>query len=144
MIRRTADAKHDPDSNGSTEPTEDVAAGKRLRSFELNEPAGTVLAIGADHVLSPYRHPKSIELSTGECSIRPELPSGLQDGSIVRGLERDAKLPPMALAILSGNWVTGVDRPCSQRLAMAVFSQSNISLGDQTGVCLPVPVTPLS
>ena len=95
----------------------DVARSKCLRSFELNEPAGTILAIGVHHVLSLYRHPKLIELSTGEVlHTWTELHSGRQDGSIVQGLEGDAKPPPMAFdasrnrfAIVNGDAVTVVE-----------------------------------
>jgi hypothetical protein len=91
--------------------------GTCLRAFRLNEPAGTILAIGAHHVLSLYRHPKLIELSTGVLlHVWTELHSGLQDGSIVRGLEGDAKPPPMAVdaarnrfAIANGDAVTVVE-----------------------------------
>jgi len=95
----------------------DLARGTCLRSFQLDEPAGTTLAIGAHHVLSLYRHPKLIELSTGEVlHVWTELHSGLQDGSIVWGLEGDAKPPPMAFdaarnrfAIVNGNAITVVE-----------------------------------
>jgi hypothetical protein len=94
-----------------------LADGTRLRAFQLDEPAGTILAIGANHVLSLHRHPKLIELTTGEVlHVWTELHSGRQDGSIVRGLEGDAKPPPMAFdaarnrfAIASGDQVTVVE-----------------------------------
>jgi len=99
----------------------DLARGTCLRSFQPDEPAGTILAIGARHVLSLYRHPKLIELSTGEVlHMWTELHSGLQDGSIVRRLEGDAKPPPMAFdaarnrfAIVNGNAVTVIEFECS-------------------------------
>jgi hypothetical protein len=83
----------------------------------LTNRPGTILAIGAHHVLSLYRHPKLIEFSTGEVvHTWTELHSGLQDGSIVRVLEGDAKPPPMAsdaasnrFAIVNGNAVTVVE-----------------------------------
>jgi hypothetical protein len=62
----------------------DLARCTCLRAFQLKEPAGTILAIGTHHVLSLYRHPKLIELSTGDVlHVWTELHSGLQDGSIV-------------------------------------------------------------
>jgi hypothetical protein len=95
----------------------DVARSKCLRSFELNEPAGTILAIGAHYVLSLYRHPKLIDLSTGEVlHMWTELHSGLQDGSIVWGLEGDARPPPMTFdatrsrfAVVNGDAVAVVE-----------------------------------
>ena len=97
----------------------DLARCTCLLAFQLNEPAGTILAIGAHHVLSLYRHPKLIELSTGEVvRVWTELYSGRLDGSIVRDLEGDAKPPPMAfdaarnrfaIAIANGDEVTVVE-----------------------------------
>jgi len=68
-----------------------------LQAFQLQGPPGTILAIGTRHVLSLYRHPKLLDLSTGKVlHVWTELHSGLQDGSIVGGLNDDAKPPPMA------------------------------------------------
>jgi hypothetical protein len=67
------------------------------RTFEFDEPLGTILALGKRHIFSLYRHPKLIDLSTGEVvHVWTELQSGLQDGSIMLGLEGEAKPPPMA------------------------------------------------
>ena len=53
------------------------------------------MALGTRHVLSLYRHPKLIDLSTGKVvDVWSELQSGLQDGSIVWGLDGDAQPPP--------------------------------------------------
>ena len=95
----------------------DLAGGTCLRAFQFNEPIGTILPIGANHVLSLYRHPKLIELWTGEVlHVWTELASGHQDGSIVCGLEGEAKPPPMAFdaacnrfAIANGDTVTVVE-----------------------------------
>ena len=55
------------------------------------------MALGKRYVLSLYRHPKLIDLSTGKViHVWTELQSGLQDGSIVSHLDSDAKPPPMA------------------------------------------------
>jgi hypothetical protein len=76
----------------------DLAGGTCLGAFQLGEPPGTILAIGANHALSLYRHPKLIDLSTGKIlHVWAELHSGLQDGSIVWNLKEDANPPPMAL-----------------------------------------------
>jgi hypothetical protein len=75
----------------------DVIQRTCLRAFQLDEPPGTIMALGTRHVLSLYRHPKLIDLSTGKVvHVWSELQSGLQDGSIVWGLDGDAQPPPMA------------------------------------------------
>lgn len=69
-----------------------------LKAFQLDEPAGTIMAIGQRYVLSLYRHPKLIDLSTGEVMhLWSELQSGLQVGSILSQLDDGAKPPPMSL-----------------------------------------------
>jgi hypothetical protein len=73
----------------------DVANRTCLQAFQLDEPPGTIMALGRRYVLSLYRHPKLVDLSTGKViHVWPELQSGLQDGSII--LNDDAKPPPMA------------------------------------------------
>lgn len=92
----------------------DVVNRTCLQAFQMNEPLGTIIALGKRHVLSLYRHPKLVDLSTGDViHIWSELHSGLQDGSIVWHLDDDAKPPPMAFdaarkrfAILNGEKVT--------------------------------------
>jgi hypothetical protein len=75
----------------------DLASGTCRRAFQLAEEAGTILAIGPGHVLSLYRHPKLIDLMTGEVlHVWTELHSGLQGSSIIWGLKGEAKPPPMA------------------------------------------------
>ena len=72
------------------------------------------MAVGKGHVLSLYRHPKLIDLSTGDVvHVWTELQSGLQDGSIIWSIEGEAKPPPMTLdpagqrfAIVNGDAVT--------------------------------------
>jgi hypothetical protein len=76
----------------------DLSSRTCLRAFQFEEPPGTILAIGTDHALSLYRHPKLIDLSTGNVlHVWTELHSGLQDSSIVWALKEDARPPPMAL-----------------------------------------------
>lgn len=92
----------------------DVTRRTCLRAFQLEEPAGTILSLGTRHVLSLYRHPKLVDLSTGKVvHVWTELQSGQQDGSIMWGLDEDAKPPPMAFnqmskrfAIANGDTVT--------------------------------------
>jgi hypothetical protein len=75
----------------------DVTERTCVQAFQLDEPAGTILALGKGHVLSLYRHPKLIDLSTGKIvHVWSELQSGRQDGSIMWHLDADAKPPPMA------------------------------------------------
>lgn len=76
-----------------------------LQAFQLDEPPGTIMALGKRHVLSLYRHPKLVDLSTGEVvHVWTELQSGLQDGSIISHLDGDAKPPPMAFDPASGRF----------------------------------------
>lgn len=106
IVVSTADWENldDPDEGGD-EPclfaqgiaVFDVARRQYLRSFQLAEYPGTILPIGRHHVLSLYRHPKLIDLTTGEVlHTWADLSWGLQNGSIVYGLKDDAKPPPMA------------------------------------------------
>lgn len=75
----------------------DVIERTCIRTFRLEEPAGTILAVGSRFIISLYRHPKLIDLSTGEIVHEwTELRSGLQDGSIIHHLDSDAIPPPMA------------------------------------------------
>jgi hypothetical protein len=95
----------------------DMANRTRLQLFQLDEPAGTIMALGKRHVLSLYRHPKLIDLSTGKViHTWTGLRSGLQDGSIIWRLGDDAKPPPMAFdpaghrfAIADRDTVTVID-----------------------------------
>jgi hypothetical protein len=92
----------------------DVTRRTCVRAFQLDEPPGTILALGTRYILSLYRHPKLVDLSTGKVvHVWTELQSGLQDGSIMWNLDGDAKPPPMALdpmskrfAIVNGDAVT--------------------------------------
>ena len=104
----------------------DVIKRTCLQAFQLDEPAGTILALGKRYVLSLYRHPKLVDLSTGKVvHVWTELRSGLQDGSIMWHLDGDAKPPPMAFdpasnrfAIVNGDTVTRIE-----------FSHSALSAG---------------
>jgi hypothetical protein len=95
----------------------DIANQTCLRAFQLEEPAGTILALGKRYLLSLYRHPKLVDLSTGKVvHVWTELRSGLQDGSIMFQLDGDAKPPPMAFdpasnrfAIVNGDTVTLIE-----------------------------------
>ncbi|WP_192384922.1 hypothetical protein [Mesorhizobium silamurunense] len=62
----------------------DVIQGTCLQAFQLEEQAGTILPVGERFVLSLYRHPKLIDLSTGKVvHVWTELRSGLQESSII-------------------------------------------------------------
>jgi hypothetical protein len=95
----------------------DLANRTCIRAFRLDEPPGTILAIGTRHVLSLYRHPKLIDLSTGKVAHTwTDLGSGLQDGSILSGLGDDARPPAMAFdpvtnrfAIVGGDAITVIE-----------------------------------
>ena len=104
----------------------DVIKRTCLRAFQLDEPLGTILGLGKRYVLSLYRHPKLVDLSTGEVvHVWTELQSGLQVGSIIWQLDGEAKPPPMAFnpatkrfAIVNGDTVTLIE-----------FSHSAVSAG---------------
>jgi hypothetical protein len=67
------------------------------RAFQLPEPAGTIFPVGRHHVLSLYRHPKLIDLTSGTVlHVWDGLYSGVQDGSIIWHLKENQKPPPMA------------------------------------------------
>jgi hypothetical protein len=95
----------------------DVASGTYLGAFQFDEPAGTILAVGTQHVFSLFRQPKLIDLSTGRVlHVWTELHSCFQGGPIIWGLDENAKPPPMALdptgsrfAIASRNTVTVIE-----------------------------------
>jgi hypothetical protein len=95
----------------------DVIKQTCLQAWQLDEPPGTILALGRRYVLSLYRHPKLVDLSSGKVAhVWTELQSGLQDGSIVWHLDGDAKPPPMAFdpatnrfAIANGDTVTLIE-----------------------------------
>jgi hypothetical protein len=75
----------------------DVIQQTCLQAFQLDESPGTIVAIGKRFVLSLYKHPKLVDLSTGKVvHVWTELRSGLQEGSIMWHLDADAKPPPMA------------------------------------------------
>jgi hypothetical protein len=109
-------ASAEPDHNnvkGAAEPhlrprglaIYDVANQICLQAFQLDEPLGTILAIGKRYILSLYRHPKLVDLSTGKIvHVWTELQSGLQDSSIIFQLENDAKPPPMAFDQANGRF----------------------------------------
>jgi hypothetical protein len=83
----------------------DLASGRCLRTFQLQEQPGTVLPIGRHHVLSLYRHPKLIDLSSAQVlHTWTELASGLQSSSIIWGLKDDAKPSPMCFDPESGRF----------------------------------------
>jgi hypothetical protein len=95
----------------------DVIKRACVQAFQLDEPAGTIQALGKRHVLSLYRYPKLVDLLTGKVvHVWTELRSGLQDGSIMWHLDGDAKPPPMAFdpaskrfAIVNGDTVTLIE-----------------------------------
>jgi hypothetical protein len=83
----------------------DLASGRCLRTFQLAEKAGTIRPVGRHHVLSLYRHPKLIDIFSGEVlHAWTELFSGIQSSSIIWGLKDDQKPPPMAFDPLGGRF----------------------------------------
>ena len=64
----------------------DVASNEILSSVVLEEPAGTIMPIGASHALGFYRHPRLIRLQDGEVELElSHLDSGLHQSSITWG-----------------------------------------------------------
>jgi hypothetical protein len=73
----------------------DVPSGCYLRSFRMPEPVGTMMRIDPSHVVSFYKHPKVISLTTGEVVQEwPELRTGTQTSSICHHLKES--IPPLA------------------------------------------------
>ena len=104
----------------------DVIKRTCLRAFQLEEPLGTILALGKRYVLSLYRHPKLVDLSTGEVvHVWTELRSGLQDGSMIRHLDGDAKPPPIAFDPATNRFaIVNADT-----VSLIEFSHSVVSAG---------------
>ena len=100
-----------------------LASGRCVRAFQLDEPPGTILGIGPRHVLSLYRHPKLIDVSTAQVvHVWTDLCSGLQHGSVIWGLKEDEKPPPMAFD------------PASSRFAIAHRDGITIIAFDQAAL----------
>jgi hypothetical protein len=91
----------------------DVPRQTCLRTFQLDEPPGTILAVGSRHLLSLYRHPKLVDLATGEIvHVWTAVQTGLQISSIMPS-DEDANPPPMAFdraglrfAVANGDSIT--------------------------------------
>jgi hypothetical protein len=74
----------------------------------LEETAGTLMAVGGEHVLGFHGHPKLFELATGRIVARwPELATGLQTSSICRHLP---SLPPLALDPAGRRFAVGTEK----------------------------------
>lgn len=101
-------------SDEPEDPEEMAEAGDRLRlrrrglavhnireerfesSVVLDNPAGTMMAVGPDRVVTFYDHPRLLEVSTGALIEEwPELHTGHQASSIIWGLKEP--IPPLAL-----------------------------------------------
>lgn len=92
----------------------DLPNSEYLGSFKYDEPLGTIVAVGTQHILSLYQHPKLIEVATGKILyLWSKLQSGLQQSSIVGGLVNSQMPPPyafdpekMRFAIANGKSIT--------------------------------------
>ena len=72
----------------------DIEAQRITSIVETDEPAGALMAINDEFAVSFYKHPKIIDLRTGEITCRmPELNCGVQTSSIIHHIEA---LPPLA------------------------------------------------
>lgn len=88
----------------------DLVKGLCVGAFQLDEPPGTMLALGQDHVLSLYRHPKIIDLQACKVvHVWDHLDSGLQDSSIVWGLKTTGTPPPMAFDLAKKRFAIASD-----------------------------------
>jgi hypothetical protein len=97
----------------------DLARGQCLHRLQLSEEPGTIVPIGRHHVLSLYRHPKLIDLSSAQVLyVWTELDSGLQNSSIM--LNNDAKPPPMAFDPVRGRFAIAA----SDRITVIEFDLS--------------------
>jgi hypothetical protein len=73
----------------------DLAKKQRRHKIQLSEAPGKIFPIGPNHILSLYRHPKLIDLTTAQVvHAWPNLDSGLQTSSLL--LDETMTLPPIA------------------------------------------------
>jgi len=95
------DSDDDPEGDGELRlrprgvAVYDVPERRCVSACQLDRPAGRVMAVGTEHVLALYEHPRLLRLSDGvELESWPDLPSGTELSSIFR---QDPAPPPMAL-----------------------------------------------
>jgi hypothetical protein len=92
------DEPDDPESalSPGTVGAFDLVANRYVSIAPLEDEAGTIMPLGAGHLIGFYDHPKLIEVATGKVLYRwPDLKTGHQNGSIIWGL----KSPPPPLAL---------------------------------------------
>jgi len=66
-----------------------LTKGETVHEFEIELAAGTMMALGTDHVVSFYQHPKVYHLPTGRLIASwPEIRSGQDSSSIIHHLEK--------------------------------------------------------
>jgi hypothetical protein len=88
------------DEEGETLPNPEIrcfdpAGAALIRKHVLSAPTGTIMAVGDEHVLALYEHPKLIEIASGAVIASwPEIRSGDQTSSIIRG---GIAVPPIAM-----------------------------------------------
>lgn len=88
----------------------DLARTCCVQAFALDEPPGTMWAVGKDHILSLYRNPKLIDLRNGKVvQTWDRLASGLQTTSITRGANAEQIPSPMAFDPVSRRFAIAVD-----------------------------------
>ncbi len=89
----------------------DITRDAPLRRIALGQPAGPMMAIGSEAVVTFHQHPRLVSLLDGRVMEEwPDLPTGSQVGSLVGG----SPLPPMALD------------PAKQRFAVARGGQIQV------------------
>lgn len=97
----------------------DVVSRCYVKSVVLAEIPGTIMPLGASHIVSFYRHPKIISLDSGEVVARwDDLDTGNQASSI---LTRDARIPPLAIDVQNRRFAVG--GPCGIDIIQVILSE---------------------
>ena len=74
-----------------------------------NEIAGTMMAVGPDHIVSFFKHPKIVELGTGKIIHRwPAIDSGAQSSCLL--MDQANLPPPIALDPTNRRFAIAADR----------------------------------
>lgn len=88
----------------------DLARARCVQAFALDEPPGTMYAVGKHLVLSLYRNSKLIDLRDGKVmQTWDQLASGFQTTSITQGASAEQTPPPMAFDPITRRFAIAVD-----------------------------------
>lgn len=84
----------------------DLAAGRCVHRVPLQHPAGPMMAVGLDRVVTFYGHPRLVSLEDGRVLAEwPEVPSGTRASSITLGEEEG--LPAIAMDPVGRRFAVG-------------------------------------